>query len=154
VTDDMGLVSFESRTVTVAPAAPLTSAGSRPRLLTPFPVVRIAGRVTRRGTRVRILRVTAPAGAKVSIRCTGRSCPFKKQVRMVRTSAGSLRGVGVRVRRLERLLRPGVRVRVYVTKRGMIGKYTKFRFRAANPPVRTDACLLPGTWAPVECPAV
>ena len=60
----------------------------------------------------------------------------------------------VRVRRLERLLLPGVRVRVYVTKRGAVGKYTKFRFRAGNGPVRTDGCVMPGSWAPVECPVL
>ena len=56
------------------------------------------------------------------------------------------------VRRLERLVLPGVRVRIYVTKRGTIGKYTKLRFRAGNPPVRTDECVLPGSWAPADCP--
>jgi hypothetical protein len=155
VTDNAGLVSFDSQTVTVAPAPgmPISTAKSGPRLLSPFPIVRIAGRVTRRGTRVRILRVKAPTGTKVSVRCAGRSCPFRKQVLVVPTGAKKVAAVSVRVRRLERLLRPGVRVRVYVTKPGAIGKYTKFRFRAGNPPVRTDSCHMPGPWAPAECPA-
>ena len=158
VTDDAGLVSFSSQTVTVLPAAAgssLTTQKSGPRLLSPFPVVRIAGRITKRGTRVRILRVSAPVGTQVSVRCAGRSCPFKKRVtRTITAGAKSLTSVSVRVRRLERLLLPGVRVRVYVTKRGVVGKYTKFRFRAGKAPARTDRCLLPGSLAPAECPAV
>jgi hypothetical protein len=121
--------------------------------LSPFPVVRIAGRITRRGTRVRLLRVNAPVGTKISVRCTGRGCPFRKQVRTVSASAGSRAAVNVRVRRLERLLLPGVRVRVYVTKPGAFGKYTRFRFRAGKPPARTDDCLEPGSWIPATCPA-
>jgi PKD repeat protein len=155
VTDDAGLVSFDSQTVTVlpAPGSNVTTQKSGPRLLSPFPVVRIAGRITKRGTRVLVMRVSAPVGAQVSVRCTGRSCPFKKQVRTISTGANSLTAVSVRVRRLERLLLPGVRVRVYVTKPGAVGKYTKFRFRAGKAPARTDSCLLPGSWAPAECPA-
>ena len=115
--------------------------------------MRIAGRITKRGTRVRVMRVTAPAGTRVSVRCNGRSCPFGKQVRTITTGARSPMAVTIRVRRLERLLLPGVRVRVYVTKSGAIGKYTRFRFRARKAPARTDSCLMPGSWAPVECPA-
>jgi hypothetical protein len=154
VTDDAGLVSFDSQTLTVVPAGatPVTAQKAGLRMLSPFPVVRIAGRITSRGTRVRLLRVTAPVGTKISVRCTGRSCPFKKQVRAVPTSARSRATVRVRVRRLERLLLPGVRVRVYVTKRGTVGKYTRFRFRAGKPPARTDSCVMPGSWAAAECP--
>jgi hypothetical protein len=155
VTDDAGLVSFDSQTVTVLPAAGsvVPTQKSGPRLLSPFPVVRIAGRITKRGTRVRVMRVSAPVGAQIAVRCTGRSCPFDKQVRTIATGANSLTAVSVRVRRLERLLLPGVRVRVYVTKPGAVGKYTKFRFRAGKAPARTDSCVLPGSWAPAECPA-
>ena len=156
VMDDAGLVSFDSHTVTVLPATgtlPVTTQSGL-RLLSPFPVVRIAGRITRRGTRVRLLRVKAPVGTKLTVRCTGRSCPFRKQVRAVPTTTSSLTTVNVRIRRLERLLLPGVRVRVYVTKSGAVGKYARFRFRARKPPARTDSCVMPGSWAPAECPAL
>ena len=156
VTDDTGLVSFDSQTLTVAPTpvAAVTTQKLGLRLLSPFPVVRVAGRITRRGTRVRLLRVDAPVGTTLSVRCSGRGCPFRKQVRAVPTSAKSLTAVKVRIRRLERLLFPGVRVRVYVTKRGAVGKFTKLRFRAGHAPVRTDRCLMPGSWAPTECSAL
>ena len=156
VTDDAGLVSFDSQTLTVlpVPAAPVITQKLGLRLLSPFPVVRIAGRITRRGTRVRLLRVDAPVGTTISVRCSGRGCPFRKQVRAVPTSARSQTAVKVRIRRLERLLLPGVRVRVYITKRGTVGKYTKLRFRARHAPARTDRCLMPESWAPTECSAL
>jgi PKD repeat protein len=155
VTDDAGLVGFDSRTVTVLPPGTAVATQSPGlRLLSPFPVVRIAGRISRRGTRVRLVRVKAPVGATVSVRCSGRSCPFKKHVRAVRRGARPQTTVSVRIRRLERLLRPGVRVRVYVTKHGMVGKYTRLRFRAGKAPLRADSCVMPGSWAPAECPAL
>jgi hypothetical protein len=157
VTDNAGLVSFDSQTLTVAPAPGTPNATTQlsgARLLSPFPVVRLTGRITGRGTRVRLLRVRAPVRTTITIRCSGRSCPFRKQVRAAPSGARSRTAVTVRVRRLERLLRPGVRVRVYVTKRGEVGKYTKFRFRAGNPPVRRDSCILPGSWTPAECPVL
>jgi len=156
VTDDAGLVSFDSQSLTVvpAPAPRVMTQKLGLRLLSPFPVVRIAGRITRRGTRVRLVRVEAPVGTTISVRCSGRGCPFRKQVRAVRASAKSGAAASVRVRRLERLLKPGVRVRVYVTQRGAVGKYTRFRFRAGHAPARTDRCLMPGSWAPTVCSAL
>jgi hypothetical protein len=158
VADNDGLVSFDSKTVSVLPApgtpgTPASSQKTGPRLLSPFPIVRIAGRITRSGTRVRLLRVSAPLGSTISVRCQGRGCPFKKQVRRTPPGLLSQTSVALRVRRLERLLLPGVRVRLFITKAGMIGKYTKFRFRGDKAPVRTDRCLLPGAWAPAQCPA-
>jgi hypothetical protein len=154
VTDDDGLVSFASQTLRVAAAAGTgLSESSLPRLLSPFPVIRISGRITPRRTRVRLLRVEAPRGSKVSVRCRGRGCPFRKSVRAISSEVKSRGSVGVRIRRLERLLPAGVQVRVFVTKRGAIGKYTRFRFRRRHSPARTDRCLMPGRWTPVLCPA-
>jgi hypothetical protein len=155
VTDNDGLVSFDSKSVEVQPTPGSSVEGQKagPRLLSPFPVVRIAGRITRRGTRVRLLRVETPIGTKVSVRCTGRGCPFKKNVHAVSTRANSRAAVGVRVRRLERLMLPGVQVRIYVTKKGAIGKYTRVRFRRSRAPERKDRCVMPGKWTPVQCPA-
>jgi PKD domain-containing protein len=163
VTDNDGLVSYDSRTVQVSPGAgtsfgssggvPATAQKTGPRLLSPFPIVRIAGRITRTGTRVRLLLVSAPPGSTISVRCQGRRCPFKKQVRRTSPGLQSRTSVSLRVRRLERFLLPGVRVRVFITKDGAIGKYTKFRFRGGKAPARTDRCLMPGSWAPAQCPA-
>jgi PKD repeat protein len=157
VMDNAGLVSFDSQTLMVVPApgalVPIQTSGGL-RVLSPFPVVRMTGRITGRGTRIRLLRVKAPVRTKITVRCSGRSCPFRKQVRAVPRGTGSRTAATVRFRRLERLLLPGVRVRIYITKRGEVGKYTRFRFRAGNAPVRTDRCVMPGSWTPAECPVL
>lgn len=153
VTDSDGLVSFDSRTLLVNPAPGPVSQQAGPKPLSPFPVVRVAGRITRRGTLVRLLRVETPKGAKVTVRCAGHGCPFRKSVRAVASDARPRASVSVRVRRLERLLPAGIQVRIYVTKKGSIGKYTRLRFRRGRAPARTDRCLLPGKWDPILCPA-
>jgi hypothetical protein len=144
-----------AQTIFVSAAAGLTARGLR--LLAPFPVVRIAGKVTRRGTRIRRLTVSAPAGAKIRIKCNGRGCPFKRATRTARFGAGRPLGQSsavMRMRRLEgRLLRPRTALKVFVTKDPAIGKYTKFTVRKRKPPVRLDKCLAPGAPAPVPCPA-
>ncbi len=146
VVDNDGSVSSVSLPIVVAPGPPgpvTTSRLGGVRLMNPFPIVRIAGRFLPRGARIRLLVVDAPRGAKVSIRCHGRGCPFQKQVR-----AAAL----VRVKRLERVLYAGATVRVYVTQRDTIGKYTRVKIRAGKPPARTDLCLPPGSWHPIRCP--
>jgi hypothetical protein len=149
-TDDEGAISFYSQTIVVAglpaPAAPLAAVGPPAlRPLSPFPVVRIAGRLSRRGVRIKLLSIDAPPGAHVLVRCSGRSCPYKTSVRA--TSA-------VRLRAFERRLRAGVTIRIYVTSPNAIGKYTIFKIRKGRAPVRADACLLPRSRKPVACPRV
>jgi hypothetical protein len=126
-----------------------------PRLLSPFPVVRVAGRIVGRGTIVRVLSVRAPAGAEVAVRCRGHGCPFRKQVRTISVRSNSRTAATIRVHKLERLLKPGVRVRVYVSKSGggVYGKYTMIRFRAGKPPARSDSCLSPTRAVPMTCPS-
>jgi hypothetical protein len=144
-TDNEGAVAFYSQTIIVG-AAPLPLAIASPvlRLLSPFPIVRIAGRTTRHGVRLKLLTVDAPVGSTVLVRCKGRSCPFKAQSRVARV---------VRVRRLERPLRAGVTVRIYVTSRSAIGKYTRFKILKNAAPLRIDRCLLPGKLKPIACPS-
>ena len=105
--------------------------------------MRISGRLSHRGVRLRLLSVDAPRGSHVLVRCDGRSCPY-------RTSA---RTTGrVRLRAFEKPLRAGVTVRIYVTSRTAIGKYTIFKIRRGAAPSRADACLMPGSRKPVSCP--
>jgi hypothetical protein len=159
VVDDRGASQTASANVSVgsSPVAgvPAGQFAAGLKLLSPFPVVRIIGVVTRAGIRVRLLAVNAPAGARISIRCRFRGCPFRRSSRLI---AGTARGRGhvsrlIRFGRFKgRLLRPGTLVQVYVTKPGRIGKYTRLRVRTAKPPARADRCLLPGTRRPVPCP--
>jgi hypothetical protein len=114
-------------------------------LMTPFPIVRIAGRLLPRGAQVRLLVVTAPRGAVVTARCRGTGCPL-----------GPLRrrshGRPLRIRGLERRLAARTRVEILVRQRGLVGKYTRFRIRAGGrPPLRDDLCLPPGRRTPVSC---
>jgi hypothetical protein len=119
----------------------------RPGWLVPFPVVRIAGRTTKRGARFKLFSIAAPAGSKVQLRCAGKGCPWK-----VRNAVVDKRK-RLRVRSLERSLRAGTVISVRVTKDGLIGKYTRFRIRAIRPPTRYEACALPGASKPAQCPA-
>jgi PKD repeat protein len=154
VVDGNGVAAFASRNfVVLSPAA--AAARSLP-LLSPFPVVRMVGTVTRRGVRLRRFLVDAPSGAKVTVRCRGRRCPLRKRTRTASTHPSRRAHIArwIRFRSLERrLLRVGVRINVLVTKPGTIGKYTFFRIRRARPPHRIDRCLVPGVRRPTRCPA-
>ena len=155
VTDTEGAFSIATQTIVVSAPPPATKApqisseGPQLRLLNPFPLVRIAGRIGRSGTRFRVLSVNAPAGATVTVRCKGRGCPFKASSRSATASRQ------VRIRKLERrLLRAGASIRIFVTKPGSIGKYTSIRIRGGKPPRRSDRCLMPDSnTKPVKCPS-
>ena len=135
VTDDRGAAVTRSFSVLV-----------HERLLSPFPIVRLAGTVTPRGTRVRLLSVRAPKGARALVRCRGQGCPVKRAETVVR-------GAPVRLRAMERVMRPGVVLDVLVRRGDSIGKFTRFRFRRSHRPRRTDGCLWPGTTRMAPCPA-
>jgi hypothetical protein len=113
-----------------------------PSYLEPFPVVRMRGRILARGAEVTLFRVSAGPEVRVRIRCAGTGCPVHRLVRRPG-----------RVRLLERPLPAGVVLTTRVTAAGRIGKYARIRIRAGRRPARRDACLLPGSDAPVECPS-
>ena len=125
--------------------------------LSPFPVVRIAGRVSRRGVRIRRLTVDAPPGSRVKLGCSGKRCPFKQRRRTVSNRVTAGRSLPpsrlLRMRAVEhRLLRPGIVLRLYVTHGNAVGKFTRFRIRRSKAPIRADLCLVPGSSRPVACP--
>jgi hypothetical protein len=128
------------------PPPPPGGGGSAVPLLSPFPVVTIAGRLTRSGgARLTRVSVRAPTGSKVLVRCRG--C----RPRSARFTVGP-RG-SVRLRRFQRRLPPGAVLELVITKPGFIGKYTSFLIRKRRPPVRTEQCVLPGTTTGAACPA-
>ena len=117
-----------------------------PALMTPFPIVRIAGQLLPGGARVRVLSVRGPRGAVVSVHCRGQGCPLRSLRRRARSQL-------LRVERLERRLNAGVRLEIYVRQRNRIGKYTRIRIQAdRRPPLRIDRCVLPSDPTPVRCP--
>ena len=115
-------------------------------LLAPFPIIRMRGAADKRGVRISLLTVQAPVASTVSIYCTGPSCPRK---RVVITAGKAL----VRARQFEKRLRNGTILKIYVTKPGYIGKYTRFRLLRNRLPLRADRCVTkPGT-KPRPCPS-
>jgi hypothetical protein len=132
-----------------APPPPTPAPAPPPSLMSPFPVVRLQGRVLRRGIRVTRLLVQAPAGARVRGVCLGRhrGCPRHSVVRRSRSSR-----TVVRLRRFERRLRPGAVIQVFVTAPQSIGKYVRFRVVPGRAPSRRDMCVAPAGLAPAHCP--
>jgi hypothetical protein len=102
--------------------------------------------VSGRSTRIRLLEVRAPAGARVRVRCKGGGCP-KRDLTAVATRAP------VRFTKMRRRLSAGAVVEVYVRANGRIGKYTRFRILRSRAPLRRDMCLPPTTKGPAACTA-
>jgi hypothetical protein len=151
----LAVTDRDGATATAAQA--IAVADRPPELLSPFPIVRLVGTVTSKGTRIRSLTAEAPQGATVRIECRGRGCPFRSQTRAARSrrSAHSEADTSkrVRIRRLRRrTLRPGAVLEVWITKQDTIGKYTRFRIRKRKAPKRTDLCVMPGSATPAACP--
>jgi hypothetical protein len=145
VTDARGLSSVAAETINVI--NPAVS------LMQPFPVVRIAGTDTAWGARLKLVKVQQmPAGVRITVRCRGRGCPIKS---IRRIAVSNKRGVApVEFRLLERSLRAGVTLEIFVFKPGEIGKYTRFVIRRGRLPERLDLCLDPSGTKPLACPSV
>jgi PKD domain len=146
VTATGGVTDTQRRTVTVDTEYALPRPDSD-RVMSPFPVIRLAGRLTRTGARVKVLSVLrAPVCALVQVTCRGASCPVR------RTSGYVGRRGTLRVRRFERRLRAGTVLTVRISKNKLIGKYTQFQIRKNRAPKRRDRCLRPGRRAGSPCP--
>jgi hypothetical protein len=125
----------------------------RPTLMSPFPVVRIAGSFTSSGARIRALEVSAPSRARIEVQCGGRSCPRKRQTKVASLSPTAWSAALVRFGRFEHSLGTGVVLEIRITQTGRIGKYTRFTVRRGRAPSRIDRCLMPGKRTPVTCPS-
>lgn len=106
----------------------------------------LRSRPDRRGIRAQSLRVDAPRGARIRLRCTRGACPSRSRV------ATAPRGRVARAVRftLRRRIAAGARIRVTVTRAGAIGR--RFEWRVLRGRARrTTSCLLPGAPAPRPC---
>lgn len=123
-------------------------------LLTPAPVVRISGKLTRTGATITRLQIKTPPLVRVVVRCTGKrkGCPTKRRARVVPDS--QRRVVRYRLRRFERTYEAGAVLKLLVARRGTVGKYAKFKIRKGKAPKRRDACVAYGTTRPRACTAV
>ena len=144
VTGRGGSRDVARRTVTVDTTYALPRPDSA-RLMSPFPIVTLAGRLIGSGARITHLSVRAPVCALVRLNCRGRGCPAKRASAYV----GRKR---LRLRRFERRLAPGSVLTVRVSKGDQIGKFTQFRIRSGAEPKRRDMCLKPGATAGSRCP--
>jgi len=132
---------FGSSTSSPDTGPPAPSSDTMPRFLRPFPVVRIKGSLVPGGARISLLRVKAPSWATVVVRCEGRGCGLRR------------RSVGNgRIARLEHFLRAGIRITIRVTAGDSLGKYVRLVIRDGRAPKRRDACLVPGSSKPAQCP--
>lgn len=127
-------------------AAMPRAAATTPQLLVLPPLVRMAGRPTPRGARIRLLEVFAPPQATVTVRCRGRTCPYRLRSRPATPIRITFRGFR------RRALRAGTLVEVLITAPGTIGKYTAFLIRRRRQPARVDFCLNSDALAPTPCP--
>ncbi len=122
-----------------------TGSKSRFKKMRPFPGVVIAGRLSGGITRVTEFRVKGPRGAKVSVTCSGKRCPYK------RAKTRTLGRKSLRLRNLQVFYGSGAVIKIKVTKKGLIGKYTEVRIRKGRAPARKDLCLEPGARKPTSC---
>jgi hypothetical protein len=129
-----------------APTPPPPVVTSPPRLLSPFPIVRLVGSVTSTGTRIGLLAVRAPRGSHVLVRCRGRGCPLGRAEKTIRRRGARLVPSGT-------VFPPGAVLEVLVSGDDRIGKFTRFRFRRSRRPLRRDGCLWPGATRMTPCPA-
>jgi hypothetical protein len=144
VTNAYRLSSLASETINVV--------GRTVPLMQPFPVVRIVGSETASGVRLRLVRVQQmPIGARVTARCRGRHCPVKSASRVAVAKGREVSSLDFRA--FERSLRFGVTLEIFVSKRGEIGKYTRFEIRRGKLPTRVDTCLNPAGIKPLACPS-
>jgi hypothetical protein len=100
------------------------------------------------GTTFTKLRVSgAPKrGAKLSVRCKGKGCPFKRKSVKLRDG-----GANLTKRFKSKRLRPGAVVELRVTAAGSIGKVQRFTIRKRKEPKRVTLCLAPGASKPKKC---
>ncbi len=127
---------FDTTKPSTAPAAP----GRR--RLSPFPTVRIKGVATGTGARVDLLQVKYARGASVRVVCRGSSCSRRIVRRLGSGRVPSMRG----------FFKAGTVIEVFVTRRGHLGKYTRFLIRSGTrAPRRTDSCVTHGASRPRSC---
>jgi PKD repeat protein len=97
-------------------------------------------------TKVQFLRVRAPTGSRISVRCLGQGCPK----RVTKRSKGSK---VLQFRKLHRMYRPRTTLIVSVTKSGSIGKQTRWTIRRRKPPIKRSRCLNPDAKKAMACPS-
>jgi hypothetical protein len=102
----------------------------------------------------RLLARSVPAGARVQLRCSGRSCPFARTPAL--TVPRAMRSVSLMNAKLRKVrIRPVTSFEVRVTQSGRIGRVVRYRFaRRGRRPAEQTLCLAPGATKPARCTTV
>jgi hypothetical protein len=116
---------------------------SNTKMIRPYPTIRISGSVTKTGANVALLTVKAPKGVRITLTCSGRSCPLREVAQATALW---------HIPQFERELRAGTKLTITVTKRGYITKVTTITIRRGKGPARKDRCQLPGETRLIACP--
>jgi hypothetical protein len=146
VADALGRSAIAAKTINVRHQAVT--------LMQPFPIVRIAGRETKKGVKLTLLTVAAPVSARVTVKIKGAGIRSRSESRVAvvskRVGAGGT--MLMSFPRFARSLSAGTTLEISVTKPGEIGKLTRFIPRRGKLPIRKDVCLST-TVKPIPCPA-
>jgi hypothetical protein len=118
-----------------------------------FPLLRasVSFSFTLKRTHTRLIRYRAGdlvGGERITLRCTGRGCPFKRKRIAVRR-AGT-RNLTAFVRKAR--FRPRAVLTASITERATIGRVVRLRFRQGKRPAQRKRCLQPGSTTPSRCP--
>jgi hypothetical protein len=98
---------------------------------------------------LKILRVTAlRRGDRVEVRCTGKSCPFKKTTK----TAGSKSTISLTSLFKSRALRSGTVVEVRVLRTKFVGKVLRLQVTKTPGIKKTPSCITVGATKPGFCP--
>lgn len=107
---------------------------------------KLRARPTSTGLRLVFLRVSAPKGARVLVRC-GRRCRFSRKASVAGApTATAARTLSVRAVK-NRSFKAGQRIRIYVTRPARIGVYIEYRITRGGFR-RIKRCLEPGSMKP------
>ncbi|MBN1528148.1 MAG: PKD domain-containing protein [Thermoleophilaceae bacterium] len=143
VMDSLGRLDTHAVTFNV-----LSPAVDPPTTIRPWPKIRIVGFAGAKRIRLDLLTVKVLRGATVKVRCAGKGCPRRNKAVSTRSGKKAL----VRLRWLERRLRPGTNLYFAITYPGKIGRYERITLRRRKEPLRKMQCLYPGEPKARPCP--
>jgi hypothetical protein len=99
----------------------------------------------------KLIVFTAPAGARVELRCFGRSCPRRFRRTRRRTARNVLQRIVLHRGLKGRKLRPGTRLRVRITAADAIGRTYTYTVKRGAPPTSRIVCRAPGETRGQSC---
>jgi streptogramin lyase len=105
-----------------------------------------AGRASTTVARLSARKV--PAGGTVTLRCSGRSCPFKKKTKSVKKATKEINLTSLF---RKRALPVKTKVTLQISGPGVAGRVFTFTVRRSRAPKRSLLCLAPGEKKPRAC---